>query len=133
MLKERLWFHVEGIKDTMDDNIKKLERILKRAGITLKFEDIEVSNLDGIETQKGYLVFEYDESEVKRKLTRNAGAVKNISCDYTYEEVVKMIDESSQKEVAKKLGVGYATLQRKLYQVRDEGYSSFFKESTISS
>lgn len=132
MLKERLRFYVDGSKDTMDDNIKKLERILKRIGITLKLENSEITDLAGTERQKGCLVFEYDESEVRRKLTRNAGSVRNISCDYTYEEVAKMIEESSQKEVAKKLGVGYATLQRKLYEVRDEGYSSFFKEPNSS-
>jgi transcriptional antiterminator len=107
--------------DTRKIQVDELNSILSKIGVEVKLKTDENYN---------FLVIEYDNEKVGKKLSRRAGRRKMFAQNpdrLTYNDVRKLLMDHKLDEVAQMLKVSKSTLKRRLKEAKewDEGDNTF--------
>jgi transcriptional antiterminator len=107
--------------DTRKIQVDELNSILSKIGVEVKLKTDENYN---------FLVIEYDNQKVGKKLSRRAGRRKMYAQNpdrLTYNDVRKLLMDHKLDEVAQMLKVSKSTLKRRLKEAKewDKGDNTF--------
>lgn len=105
------------------DSLEILNRLLKPTGAIASFEKAKVEN-----EEIGYcLHIHFDENEVQKKISRNAGKPRiKLKTGLVDLDIIKIrIKEETAESVAHDLGISRRTLFRRIKEAEEEGTNFF--------
>lgn len=114
--------HFRMIGNENTDDILQLRKFLEGININFDTSVHDVESSYGIKEDWKIFSFCWEDQEVEKAITRNAGAHKKyLRKRISVEEVRKRIQESNAEQVAFELGISRSTLFRKLKYAEENG------------
>jgi len=103
-------------------NFEVLKELLSSAGVLFEIQKREEGSPIPYE-----LRIEYDESQLRKSMTRNAGAGRKFANrTISLEEIEKRLKNETAEEIAESLGLSRATFFRKLKEAREYNRDEIF-------
>ena len=116
-------FWLSDNSDDEIDSLNTLNRLLRPTGAVASLENAKIEEED-----IGYcLHIQFDENEVQKKISRNAGKprIKLSSGQVDLDMIKKRIKNETAESVAHDLGISRRTLFRRIKEAEEEGTDFF--------